>query len=332
MGEVIGGTEGRCRGDPSDPEASAASVRCVTESTVSSLVHLPMTRRAVLLGGASALALAACSSKSSTGTASGTTSKPTGSLLAFFPLNGYITAQVPQRVAFGVANAGGGLAKTGPNPLAFSITGPGGSRAVQKVAMHGHDLPNAYYPIYFTPEKAGNYTVSTVFDGSKISASFAVGAKGSSDVPGPTDKMPAMVTPTVDDHLGVNPICTQDPACPLHTITLKDALATAKPVAFLVGTPKFCQTGICGPVLQVLETTAPDYAGKVTFIHQEVYQSATQAAEDGPSATLTKAVQELNMQSEPVLWIIGGNGIIRYRLDAAYDEKELRAALDDVLA
>lgn len=308
------------------------SLGCVTNQPGIPVVHRPLTRRAVLVGGVSAVALAACSSKSSTGSASGTTSKPTGSLLAFFPLNGYITAQVPQRVAFGVANPGGGLAKTGPDPLAFTITGPGGSRSVQKVALHGHDLPNAYYPIYFTPPKAGNYTVSTIFDGSKISATFSVGAKGSSDVPGPTDKMPAMVTPTVDDHLGVDPICTQDPACPLHTVTLKDALATAKPVAFLVGTPKFCQTGICGPVLQVLETTAPDYADRVTFIHQEVYQSAKQAAEDGPSATLTKAVQELNMQSEPVLWIIGGDGIIRYRLDAAYDEKELRSALDDVLA
>lgn len=261
-----------------------------------------------------------------------TTTPPTASLLAFFPLNDYITAEVPQRVAFGVASPGGSLATKGPASLSFTIADPTGAKTTQQVATHGQNLPTIYYPITFTPPKAGNYTVSTVFEGNKASATFTVGAKGSSDVPGPTDKMPALASPTTADHLGVAPICTQDPECPLHTISLADALGGDKPVAYLVGTPKFCQTGICGPVLQVLETVATDYSDKVTFIHQEVYQSAKKAAEDGPAAPLTKAVEDLNLQSEPVLFITGRDGVIRFRFDAAYDEAELTAALDQVVA
>jgi hypothetical protein len=52
-------------------------------------------------------------------------------------------------------------------------------------------------------------------------------------------------TPTVADLKGVELLCTRTPnACPLHDVTLKDALAANTPVAFLIATPKFCQTAI----------------------------------------------------------------------------------------
>ena len=183
----------------------------------------------------------------------------------------------------------------------------------------------------YTPTAEGNYKVSAKVDGQELTASFNVGAKGSSGVPGPGDKMPALVTPTTDKTLGVDPICTQDPPCPLHTVSLDATLAQAKPVAYLVATPKFCQTGICGPVLQVLESVRADYADRVTFIHQEVYQSASEAAEKGANATLTKAVQDLKLPTEPVLFLVGKDGMVRHRLDAAYDKQELRDGLDGLL-
>ena len=293
-----------------------------------------MTRRAVLVSGAAALTLAACSSKSDGGGAGSAddTTAPTASLLALFTPNGYITAQAPQRLAFAIADPQGGMTKTGPNPLTFTITGPGGTHSTQRAAAHSQGLPYTYYPLHFTPPKAGDYTAEATVDGSKATATFAVVAKGAADVPGPTDKLPAMQTPTVANHLGVDPICTQDPVCKLHAVSLNDALGQGKPVAYLVATPKFCQTGICGPVLDVLEATAPDYVDKITFIHQEVYQSAKQAAEKGNAATLTKAVQALKLQSEPVLFVTGRDGVIRHRLDTAYDRTELRQVLDDVLA
>lgn len=289
-----------------------------------------MTRRAVLVGGASAIALAACSKSSDSGSPE-TTPAPTASLLALFPVNDYITAQVPQRVAFAIANPEGGLSKKGPDPLEFTITAAGGVRIVTKVPAHGEGLPYVYYPVSFTAPKAGQYTISATVDGDKISSALSIGAKGSSDVPGPLDKLPSMKTPTTADAAGVDPICTQDPPCPLHTVSLDEALTQDKPVVYLVATPKFCQTGICGPVLDVLETVAKDYTDKVTFIHQEVYESAKQAAENGTGATLAAQVQKLKITSEPVLFVTGRDGVIHYRLDSAYDQTELRNALDDVL-
>ncbi|HET8929650.1 MAG TPA: hypothetical protein VFN21_03230 [Acidimicrobiales bacterium] len=316
------------RPDLSTENASTGPSRIASDSPV---LRRPLTRRAVLVGGASALLLAACSSKSS-GEASDTTTAATASLLALFPLNDYITAEVPQRIAFAVTDPGGGLTAKGPSSLDFTITEPGGKRTDQNVRGRSSGLPYTYYPIHFTPAKGGNFTVAANVDGSEVTATFTVGAKGSSAVPGPTDKLPSMQSPTTEDHLGVDPICTQDPECPLHATSLDVALGEAKPVVYLVATPKFCQTGVCGPVLEVLEKTATDYADKITFIHQEVYESATEAAEKGATATLASQVQELHIQSEPVLFITDSDGVIRHRLDSVYDHTELSEALDDVLA
>ena len=252
-------------------------------------------------------------------------------MLAFFPATDYITAQVPQRIAFGIADSGGGLSSKGPADLTMRITGDHEPRTVD-VRGHRRDLPWAYYPIDFTPGRAGQYTVATKVDGEDVSATFTVGAKGSSDVPGPTQTLPAMKTPTTTDPLGVDPICTQDPPCPFHSVSLDTALGRNKPVAYLVATPKFCQTGICGPVLDVLVSTAKHYPDQVTFIHQEVYQSATEAAEKGAGATLTDAVQQLHLTSEPVLFVTGRNGVITHRLDSAFDQDELSRSLDGALA
>lgn len=276
--------------------------------------------------------LAACGSKGDDASTDDTSTQVTGSLLALFPLNDYITAEVPQRVAFAVADPRGGLTAKGPRSLAFTITDPGGADTVQKVTGHGVGLPYTYYPIRFTPAKAGNFTVAATVDGSKVTATFTVGAKGSSNVPGPTDAMPSMKSPTTTDALGVDPICTQDPACPLHTVSLDAALAQKKPVVYLVATPKFCQTGVCGPVLEVLEAVVADYRDKVTFIHQEVYQSAKAAAEKGTAAPLAEQVRTLHLESEPVLFVTDASGTVRHRLDSVYDHVELTAALDDVLA
>lgn len=295
-----------------------------------------VTRRAVLVGGASALILAACAPKSSSEGSDDdkSTEQATVALAPLFGQNGYITAEVPQRVAFHAIFMDGSKDTTPPDPLEITITVDGHDPIVQQVQAHGRDLAPAptYYPVHFTPPAGGRYTATATLDGQEVSTVFDVGDKGSSDIPGPGDALPAMVTPTTEDGQGVDPICTQTPECHLHAVSLDDALGEGRPVAYLVATPKFCQTGSCGPVLDVLEQVTGDYTDKVTFIHQEVYQSAKEAAEDGANAELTAPLRQMNMISEPVLYITGSDGVLAYRLDTVYDEAELRAALDDVTA
>ena len=102
-------------------------------------------------------------------------------------------------------------------------------------------------------------------------------------------------------------------------MTLTDALAAGTPVVYLVGTPAFCQTGICGPVLDVMMAVAQDYPS-LKFLHAEVYTDNT-ATEAAP------AVGAAGLSFEPVIFLTDAAGQIVERLDVIIDESELREHL-----
>src|SRR5207245_3927905 len=95
-------------------------------------------------------------------------------------------------------------------------------------------------------------------------------------VVGAGQKMVPVDTATTADPHGVQLVCTRDPACPLHDVTLRAALAGGTPVAFLVATPKFCQTAKIGPVLDVL-LKQKDQFPQIKMLHAEVYPSEADA-------------------------------------------------------
>jgi hypothetical protein len=134
--------------------------------------------------------------------------------------------------------------------------------------------------------------------------------------------MPSAGTPTTANPLGVGTICTQDPPCPLHEVSLDAALAEGRPVALLVSTPAFCQVAICGPVLDLLVAAAPDHPD-VALIHLEVYPGGQPDAE-----SLSPVVSDtLGLAYEPALFVADATGTITSRLDNIYDGDELTEAL-----
>ena len=101
------------------------------------------------------------------------------------------------------------------------------------------------------------------------------------------------------DHRGVEPYCSRATPCPFHDITLSDALETGKPIVYLIGTPAFCQTGICGPVLDVMIGIVDDYPD-LQFIHAEVYKNP-KAVADLSQADLAPLPATYEMFWEPSL-------------------------------
>lgn len=134
------------------------------------------------------------------------------------------------------------------------------------------------------------------------------------------DSLPALETPTLSDHLGVEPYCTRVPEpCPFHELTLADALATGKRVVFIVGTPAHCQTGVCAPVLDGLVTLAKDFSD-VIFVHADVYTDET-------ATTTTPTIVALNLTFEPVIWITDTSGVITHRFEGVWHPDEVRQVL-----
>ena len=286
----------------------------------------PLSRRTFLLGSAGAAALAACGGGDDGDAAPAEPTEEEGlPLLRFFPDGQRPGEEV--RLAFGVAAEDGGVAPDAPARLRFTFVPDGGGDAVGPIAVDRHDagVPRPYYPVRVTLPKEGVYDVRA--EGGKTAFSSAVTALKSAAAPVPAagDSLPTVASPTVDDPKGVEPICTAEPACPLHEVSLDAALAEGRPVALLVSTPAFCQTAICGPVLDLFVEQQETFGDRVAMIHAEVYPDPY-----GESATseTTEVVRALGLTYEPALFLVGADGAVVDRLDTIFDRDEIRTAME----
>ncbi|MGE5210320.1 MAG: hypothetical protein ACM3MM_03605, partial [Acidobacteriota bacterium] len=109
--------------------------------------------------------------------------------------------------------------------------------------------------------------------------------------------------------------------CPFHDVTLTDALVSGKPVAYLVGTPAFCQTGTCAPALESMIDVQDRFGETFTWVHAEVYT-------DNTATTPAPAVDAASLTFEPALFVIAPDGTVIERLDAIWDETELVEVLE----
>jgi len=223
----------------------------------------------------------------------------------------------------GLLTVGGGVAT--PSELSARIVRiDGGSDDVilEDLLAPKHDagLATPYWPFRATITEPGFYRL--VLDGDPDDgAAFQVFSRGDIAVPGIGDPLPLFDTPTLDDARGVSPICTRQPdPCPMHEITLREALTLGTPVAFLVGTPAHCATGTCSPALEALISARDRTGGSTAFIHAEVYadMDATQTA---------PAVTAMAMNYEPALFITDDNGVVVERLDAVFDAVEVQSLI-----
>jgi len=143
-------------------------------------------------------------------------------------------------------------------------------------------------------------------------------------MPKPGDHAVIVPTPTYKDHRGVNPICTANPQCSMHAISLDDALKNGKPTVLIISTPKFCTSALCGPETEVVQSVSKGFAGHINFIHVEVYKDAKattiQRQLTSPAATAW------HLDQEPAIYYIDKSGIIQSRTIGPADKAEVQAA------
>jgi hypothetical protein len=132
----------------------------------------------------------------------------------------------------------------------------------------------------------------------------------------------SVATPTVDDHRGVEPYCTRTPPCSMHTVSLDVALANGRPTVFNIGTPRFCTSRTCGPVVDVIQTVSAEFASRVNFVHAEVWKNDTDAPANGILAPAPKAWA---LDADPVTYWIKRGGTITERIVGPTDVAEVRS-------
>jgi hypothetical protein len=179
-----------------------------------------------------------------------------------------------------------------------------------------------------TVPSPGNYLAHATYDGQRLETAFSVVSADQVHIPQVGQRAPAVDTPTTGDARGVDPICTRDPQCPFHSIDLTAALHSSKPTVLLIGTPLYCQTAICGPVLELLIEAARG-RDDLNVIHAEVYSNPTQV-QDIQQATHAPIIDAYGLSFEPIIFGIHTDGTVARRLDLIWDRRELDGLLRDL--
>lgn len=188
---------------------------------------------------------------------------------------------------------------------------------------HANGLDIAYWPFRADVSKTGIYSLA-VDGGPKDGVAIQILDPSQVLVPKLGTPLPGFDTPTFSNHRGVNPICTRTPdMCPFHEITLNDALTIDKPIAYLVGTPAYCSTGVCAPALEGLITASKQFGDAFTYLHAEIYI-------DNTATTVAPAVEALKMTYEPALFITDKQGFVTDRLDGVFDADEIAERLSAI--
>ncbi len=214
-------------------------------------------------------------------------------------------------------------------PVVFTATRDGSPVGDPvEVEPRAEGLTRAYLPYTFTFPEPGVYQIEGVYEGEPLIAPVQVFPADQSTTPLPGQPLPAVDTPTTTDGRGVSPICTDKPPCDLHSQNLADVVGNGRPTALLVSTPAFCQTAICGPVLDLVIDAAERYPG-IDVVHAEVYANPEEV-QSIAEATPAPVIDALGLTYEPSLFVADSSGIVTSRLDLIFDAGELDEALSAV--
>jgi hypothetical protein len=145
-------------------------------------------------------------------------------------------------------------------------------------------------------------------------------------IPRPGEKAPLIRTPTAQDVGGdLSKITTRIPPDSQNEANYAEALGK-EPIVLLFATPQFCQSRVCGPVVDVAEQAKHEYGDKAAFIHMEIYK------DNDPANGVRPQVRAFHLPSEPYLFTIDRHGVVRDAIEGAFGLKLMHEAVDKAIA
>ncbi|HEY5333220.1 MAG TPA: hypothetical protein VIJ21_06680, partial [Solirubrobacterales bacterium] len=99
-----------------------------------------------------------------------------------------------------------------------------------------------------------------------------------------------------------------------------------EPILLLFATPKFCQSRVCGPVVDVAQQAQDKFEGKANFIHMEIYN------ENDPSKGVRPQVRDFHLPSEPWLFAINREGVVSAAIEGAFGTELMDKTVEKVIS
>ena len=240
------------------------------------------------------------------------------------------------RVVFGVIDADAGPVRDADVRVStFFLTATGGQEGpvetVDAVFRAWPVTPRGVFTARLEFDRAGEWGIGAVVtdaDGTERKATARVRVKNTSATPAIGTAAQLSVSKTLADVDGFEQITTDfEPDADLYGMTIADALDTGKPLLVVFSTPAYCQTATCGPQLAVIKELKAEYAGRMNFIHIEVYDNPHEIEGDLSKAVISPTVEEWGLPSEPWTFVVDGDGVIRAKFEAFTTREELETAV-----
>lgn len=287
------------------------------------------SRRAFLGGGALALGAAAGLASSSC-TAQDTPTVEAGAgaldelrLVPAFPVGvPYVATGVTTRLPWQIARGDGSLLDRIDGPVRFTVLLDGEPVGTSvEVRSRTEGLTRAYLPLQTVFPDALTYEVAAEFEGTELRSRVQAYDPAVVRTPQVGGRLPDVPTPTVDNSLDVDPICTLSPRCPFHATSLDAAVRAGSPVAIIVGSDIYCADGECGPVLDLFIAVAAAFP-TVTTIHAEPFKNPTAVRTLSLAAPAPFTI-EATVRAEPSTFFVDRTGTVVARADSLVDSGEL---------
>ncbi|HEX8958712.1 MAG TPA: hypothetical protein VF770_02705 [Solirubrobacterales bacterium] len=190
--------------------------------------------------------------------------------------------------------------------------------------------PNAASVVYVAhvdfPADGEWRVVALIKQGGELKATLLPSAVvgGFGGVPRVGQRAPLIHTPTAAEVGGdLAKITTRIPPDTQNRVDYANVLGK-KPIVLLFATPQFCQSRVCGPVVDVAEQVKRAYGEGVAFIHMEIYN------ENNPNRGVRPQVQAFHLPSEPWAFVIDRRGTIGAAIEGAFGVEELTRAVKAV--
>ena len=244
------------------------------------------------------------------------------------------------RVVFALIRPGSGAVKDAQVEVqTFFLSGPTPNQAVQTAPAEFQTWPGGTAGVYRASlyfDRAGDWglgVAATLPNESSLNVGARIEVKQTSATPAIGSPAPRSESKTASDAPDLTDITTDPGPDPdLYRITIADAIDRTEPLLVTFATPAYCRTATCGPQMNIVKGLKDKYAGRMNFIHVEVYDNPAEIREEGISAARTApTLTEWGLPSEPWTFIMDSAGIVRAKYEGFVDSDELEIAIAEVL-
>jgi hypothetical protein len=190
------------------------------------------------------------------------------------------------------------------------------------------DATHIYVARLRLPEPGTYWFLAEPEGGKPLQALGTVVVSADDPVPDVGEAAPRSRTPTLASVGGdASRITTRTPPDELLLQrSVADAIRARMPFVVTFATPKFCESRVCGPVVDVVEEVAKRFREeRIAFIHVEVYEG------NDPAKGYNRWMREWGLQTEPWTFVVRADGRIAERYEGVVSVKELEARVAALL-